>query len=374
MSALLIGLCLVATPQDPTPGVLDPWISLDDELALWEKASEEEIPPAHLSGYIQTTFAHTILHGSGGLAAFGIPTARIALSGTSTDDFSYRLSGDFADASDGSLSDGDDATDDPQFVGGFGTFKIKDAYLRSPIPGPFNLTAGNFKLPILRSSRIDANRMLFPARTHAGTQLAERDQGLMIDGHWDILRGFMSISNGQDGTEEEMMVGTRLEVDVAGKGVAMVEGALGAPSELAITVGASLFEDGSINEDGRIIAVDMALTYDRLAISSEVVDFGDGFGADYGANMTDPFSLRGPLTETRPRAFTISYMAKPDEWELMWRLDYLDEGFGSERNIQTFGLNHYIEGHDLKWQFGVIVDEKDGPDEDFLSLGLFASF
>ena len=67
-------------------------------------------------------------------------------------------------------------------------------------------------------------------------------------------------------------------------------------------------------------------------------------------------------------------MLAPDEWEVIWRLDYLDPSDGTNRNLQTFGLNHYIDGHDLKWQFSVTVDETEGPDTYFAGVSLFASF
>ncbi|MFT4540946.1 MAG: hypothetical protein ACI841_002225 [Planctomycetota bacterium] len=378
MSPLLTGLFLfAAAPQDQADTVYDPWSELDQELALWDRSSEEEIAPATVSGYIQTSFLHSILDGSGGYGGFLVDTARLALSGDSADGFSYRVSGDFAGQSSSTLTDDDgdpDTEDTVEFDNGFGSFEIRDAYIRSPMPGPFNLTIGNFKAPVLRSGRIDADKMLFATRTHAAEALSERDLGVMIDGRWDILRGYLSISNGEDRSDEKMMIGTRLEVDVAGKGVSLVEGALGAPSELAITIGASIFEDETVEEDGRIIGADLALTYDRLSISAEVVDFGDGFATDYGARMSDPRGMRKTLTDTRPRSFMISYMAQPDKWEMIWRIDYLDEGGDSNRNIQTLGLNHYVEGHDLKWQVGVIIDEFDGEDETLLTGGLFASF
>ena len=77
----------------------------------------------------------------------------------------------------------------------------------------------------------------------------------------------------------------------------------------------------------------------------EALDYGDDFGP-YDDGLIDPVSII-QRKHTRPYDVTASWMIARDEWELAARWEDFDDPNDTAR--LTLGVNHYFEGHDLKW-------------------------
>ena len=74
-------------------------------------------------------------------------------------------------------------------------------------------------------------------------------------------------------------------------------------------------------------------------------------------------------------------MLVPEKYEVAVRYDDFDDTntpMAFDRRTLTFGLNRYVRGHDLKWQFNYAAAHKggdeDGPYDAVVALGLTASF
>jgi len=349
MSTALLGALalLLPTTHSDGPHESSDWATLDSDLS--ELYLQDEDASAPVSGWIRVAWSTDDLSDSGDeeISEFDVIDARIQVKGSLTGGASYKLEMELGETPEG------------------GPTRLLDAFVSVPIAGDFNVTVGNFRRPFLRSALVDSRHLLFFNRTISGGFAAVRQQGISIERKWEGLHVAVAVQDGSDGNMEKLVATGRAAFDVVGQGVGPVEGAQGAPEELSGMVAVAVSVDESV-DDGEAFAIEAAMTYGALSMSAEVVDYG----SDYVSDGSDD----GPVgfADQRSRSATISYMLRPRTWEAAWRIDYTDSLDNFHQ--QTFGLNYYVEGHDLKWSANLVTDEPDGVDDEVFLIGLTGSF
>ena len=190
------------------------------------------------------------------------------------------------------------------------------------------------------------------------------DQGFRLMG---------AIQNGADLQAHDSQYTVRGEWDAMGGGVALSEGAYGAPNEAALTLGAAYTDDQSGSE-GAAFAVDAAFTSNDLSIQAEVVDYEDDYTAlDIANGVILPSEAAAGRGDTTPWSVTVSHLlGNEDQYEATVRYEDFDDGF--ERNLLSVGASWYLSGHDAKLLFNFTTEDSLGPDVDLFLLGAVVSF
>jgi hypothetical protein len=266
-----------------------------------------------------------------------------------------------------------------------GSAELKDAWARFRIIDQLNGTMGRFKEPLLHSAMVSDNRLLFLERTFIGEVLGRRDLGLMLTGSFDVIDFWFAFQDGNDGQADDHRYTVRVTADILGNGaVADVEGGYGAPDEANLTVGIAA-QDETALDDGLVIAGEVMLTVGPFSIAAEVVDFDDGNDLNNDGDATDPGEgfgfgaglVGGDVGGTTPWDVTVAFLIS-DQWEVGARYEDLDDdplaSGGTNTQAWTFGVNHYIQGHDLKWQAQIKNLHQVGEDVTQFGIGLAVSF
>ena len=111
------------------------------------------------------------------------------------------------------------------------------------------------------------------------------------------------------------------------------------------------------------------------SFSGEVTDYDDsGYSSSSGVTGKSQGGNEFGLGNTTPFAVAGTYMLTPDTWEVGVR--YQD--FDDEENTDLIevAVNHYMEGHDLKWtlQYSTSNSDEGDLEIDLITLGLTAGF
>jgi hypothetical protein len=237
-----------------------------------------------------------------------------------------------------------------------GTALVLDAYAAWNVTEAVNLTMGRFQPAFLRSALVDPENLLFVLRTLPAQLLQERDEGVQVAGRWGnfLVRG--SLENGNDGVGDDYAYTARLDWDVLGGGVRLVEGAYGSGRDACLTVAGAYHDDANAPDEGDLVAVDAALTLGRFAVSGEWLQIGE-----------DP-AFFGDFSDTSPFAVMASFMIDPERYEVAVRFEKFDAD--DELEAWTLGLNRYVAGHDLKWVLNVADVKADRDDQDGAAVAL----
>jgi hypothetical protein len=237
-----------------------------------------------------------------------------------------------------------------------GTAVVLDAYAAWNVSEAVHLTMGRFQPAFLRSALVDPENLLFVLRTLPAQLLQQRDEGLQLAGRWGnfLVRG--SLENGADGVGDDYAYTARVDWDVLGGGVRLVEGAYGSGRDACLTVAAAYHDDANADDEGDIAAADAALTLGRFALSGEWMQVGE-----------DP-AFWGDFSDTNPFAAMASFMIDPERWEVAIRYEKFDAD--DELAAWTLGINRYVAGHDVKWVLNVADVSADRDDQDGAAVAL----
>lgn len=296
--------------------------------------------------------------GTNDLSGFSVPDVRLLAMG-SRGDYGYMVQYDFqTSGSNAGFFDNDG--------GG-----LLDAYVTFPI-GPVTGTVGQFKPPIARSSLLTSKDIFFVNKTLTGIAWTSRDQGAMVSGDFDALSWWLAIQDGSDGDGDDYFFAGRVAFDFLGDGVGNVEGAWGGSDDPAATASASYWDD-TASDDGEGFNLGVVASTSVYSFSGEVTDYGkSGYTSTFG--RTGDTSDTNGFGDTTPFAVAGTYMLTPDTWEVGVR--YQD--FDDEENTDVIevAVNHYMEGHDLKWTIQYSTSNSDDSDLeiDLITLGLTAGF
>lgn len=251
------------------------------------------------------------------------------------------------------------------FEGQSGTVVVLDAYGRMPVAEHVRLTVGQYLPAVLRSGLIDPQNLLFILRTGPGAYWHQRDQGAEVAADLDRVLVRASLLNGSDAVADDVAFCVRADWNAVNS-VPWVEGAYGSGRQTGLIVGASYYDDASALEDGDVISVDALLTTDRFSLGGEFQSYGDDGGVDPGNGVKN--GIYGNFSDTSPWAVSASFMVDPDKYELGLRYETLDDQY--DASAVTVGLNAYLAGHDLMWQFNYSQVSSDRSDQDGGAVGI----
>lgn len=362
---------LIAAPGKATD---TEWLSLDQEIeALSASLNQNSGGGPNWYGWLQASWRYSnddaleveTAPGSGefnDLSGLMLDSVRLGVDG-SVGDYGYRIEYDFADPS--LNSTGVDSNGDTFGVEGFAG--LLDAYITTMIADSVMLKIGSFRQPFVQGALLPRNRLLFLWRSGIDQTFSVRDLGVQFSGEFETVDWYAAVQNGSDGQGDEYLFTGRVEVDVVGGGVGDLEGAWGAADEVAATVGLAIADDGAV-DDGFHWAIDAAVTSGPLYVGAKIVDFDDGpFG------VTDPVLGVNTVDDTTPWNATISYMFT-DMWEAALRYEDADDT--DDSTAISFSINHYVQGHDIKWtgEFRTVDTDNAIDDFDVFGLGVSLSF
>lgn len=350
--AALVALLTLLPAQALAQETEDPWAELDRELSSLESLDVEAFPGPYIWGYTRVNFAWSdelrVPPNFEKLRGINLDNIRLNVSGE-TSGFEYRLTGEAQG----------------------GTLTLLDAWAAFPVGEEVSTTVGRFITPFLRSGVVEARDLLFITRTRNGVFYNVRDQGVMFNGDHGRLHWAAAAQNGADGNREDWLTTANIKVNLAGEDELPWEGAYAAGPGTRLSLGLAISDDGALN-DGTAWALDAYLVHRGLSVQAEWLDYGKGYDNTFVGEQ------RG---DTQPWSVTTSYMVVPEKYELALRFDNFDDRRSPQdfkRQTWTFGINRYIQGHDLKWQLNCADARKsgssDGPHEQLVALGLTLSF
>lgn len=254
--------------------------------------------------------------------------------------------------------------------------KLLDASIDFPIGETIRGTVGQFKPPIVRSALLSRKDIFFLDKSTNGIAWSGRDQGVMVEGEFDALGWWLTLMNGSDGAFEDLFISGRVDFDLMGEGVGNVEGAYGGGDNPSVTAGVSAFSDG-FSDDGEGFGADVYASTNIYSFGAELVDYGDSgyFSQAAGIATIGLTPVDTGLGGATPWAISGTYMLTPDTWEVGARYQDLDND-DDERLIEI-AVNHYLQGHDLKWQVqytNFSTDAAGEDDADVISGGIVLAF
>lgn len=336
------------------------WPELDRELeALSSTLNTQNTGGPQLSGWVITAldFSGDIQPngtGTDDLGGVQFRSIRLNVAG-STADYGYKISTDLAG----------------------GTAVLLDAYGQLNFTENFSMQMGNFKKPFMSSEMRSRKRELMLDRSYIGGTLVgtARDAGLMFFGNFaDSIGWWLSAQNGNDGTANNFDITARLAWDAMGEGAGqMVDGAYNSGDGTNMTIAVAYTEDMSdYDNTGTLVTPspeqeqiggEIYVTSGPFYIGGEIVSNGKSLG------------------DNTPFAVTGSYLFNGD-WEVALRYQGLDDtpttvngSADLAESIASVGINKYVSGHDVKWQFQYANSTFTTADDiGVISLGLVLAF
>ncbi len=245
---------------------------------------------------------------------------------------------------------------------------LRDAFVRKALTEQLDLYFGQYKCPLLLSSAIGDGSLAMIDRTRLGYLFAfpgAYQPGVAVtfdEGPWHAK---VSVQNGFDDETDGVGLVVRGEYNV-GTGAKAREGALdGGGDGFNATFGVGYFNDSSDgaagnpgDEFGNAWAIDAYTTYDMFSLAAEILDMNDELAFHALGNTGD---------DATPWDVTAGYLFDP-QWEGFVRYQDLDNEV--DATILGGGVNYYVMGHKLKWQFNVSQYEDDDIDDTIVQLGL----
>ncbi|MDE0916607.1 MAG: hypothetical protein OSB57_15655 [Planctomycetota bacterium] len=365
LSFLPLAVLLPLTAHDPvevplghSPGETSEnggWISLDETVSTLASSLTSGAEGVSLWGFVKPIYGASgdLPTDTGGdYSAVAIDAARLYFD-RSLGSATVRLSTDFAS----------------------GSASLLDAWARFLVTEGAHLKMGQFRTSFLRTANIEANRNLFILPTRNSLFYRVRDgsrQGAMLSIDHGPMRWDMAAQNGFDQTVDNLLISSRVELDLHGEGLGALEGAYGAPDEPQVTAGIAYSDDDS-GEDGVATAADLALTISRFYLQLETVNYEAGYTAlDIASGIILPGEPEAGRGDTAPISVTCSHLFPGDQWEAGARYERFDDVLG--RKLLTVGFNRYYRGHDAKVQVNFSTESSSGDDADVFGIGLTLSF
>lgn len=264
---------------------------------------------------------------------------------------------------------------------------LEDAYGLFDCGSGIKVLAGNYKAPVLQSNRVAPENQLFPDRTFIGQIFDFWDTGAMatynLTTDYVGFNAYFGAQNGFDGAADDLAVSGRLEALLNG-GTGLVEGALGADSSPAATLGFMWFKDESDAAEGDAWGFDASATMGIFSLHGEVVHFegellvdaaGDSqilgghlLGGNGGSNPRRGGEIMLPINyaeavgqreDATPWNSTASVLLEALDVEIGVRAEFYDDP--GDTSSYTLGANWYRNGHAAIWHAGVTRIDSDAP-------------
>jgi len=363
----------------------DDWSVLDREI--------EALPTSNLAienniafnGFLRTRYDQGDPEGGvGDMGGFHVNDARLSAT-ASLGDYVVFMEYDFADEFIRDSMGGNAEIDTP----------FKDAFIQFPVCSNTRGQVGRFQSPILGTALVPRENLVFTHRTWSGENFRRRDEGAMAYGEYDQLAWYVAIQNGFEGDpnapggsvgddkDDRYLISGRVVAGLTGTRQEFInEGSIGASDELYAEIGVSYFENEArpaAAETGNGFAVDFRARTSVYSFGFDAVAYGDGGFTTDRNNVVGENSVANQMAlgGTTPLSFTGTYMFQPNAWEAAFRYQDGDD-FLDSTQIDV-GINHYLDGHALKWQAQYTQFEADDGagndfDRDLFSIGVVASF
>ncbi|MBL7662974.1 hypothetical protein JNK13_09510 [bacterium] len=325
--------------------------SAEDAKFYWNDGTRLEFPEAgfttKINMLIQPRYDFTDTDGGAESNSFQIKRARLILSGTFQNDFSYQVENDFVN-----------------------DLSLLNAYLAWKPENIAEFKIGQFKTLLSRQFNTSDALLQFPDRSFVSDYFSQgRNQGLattkdLADGRFKLsAAAFNGRSDGEginrEGLDTEVSAMLSARWNAFGKMNAFEEGDVTTTPEAALSTGiAYAFADASNDLDGptgpgglvgndlSTINADITFKHQGLSVASEI------FWSDFSSDSAAEANPLGVYAQA-------GYFVVPAVWELAGRYGIVqcDDGQAIGRcagkdDIQelTLGLNHYWSKHNLKAQ------------------------
>lgn len=396
MKTILFGAILVTATGPPllanthTNEATNDWLALDEQLESMASSLQSGGGGVDVGAVVRTYYRHSSDFedpGGGDVGGFTLENARLYAQGA-YGSFDWRFSFGFAEVP----FEADDPTANASPVLGAGAVpldappvdqrleaELLDAYARWRLTDLFAIQFGNLNARDSFSGGVDPQGLLFPQRTFLGQLNHEWDLGLQVEGGYGdpeqpSIEWSFAVLNGDDGTQDDLDLRARVDIQVAGKGGSMVEGALAPDGQLGGSLGLFWSDDGDIGQTGvggTIWGADYRASYGALGFVAEYARF-DADAATAAAQTL--FFSDAPASAEDVDYWSVTGSALLGEgFEVAARWE--DIGISTDDTRLTLGLNYYMANHDLKWQLAWVDLGSDDPARDgsVWQLGLTAA-
>lgn len=323
------------------------WSAFDNDssvTALTTSLAAEKEGPV-IGGFLQTLYS---LDSDNDVSGFTVQRARVTVDG-GRDGYEYHIG--YETTQDGIFDDG-----------------LVDAFVTIPVSS-ISARFGLFRPAISRNGSTSSSRHFFINRSEIGNGFDGRQEGVGINGDFDQLSWWLSLTDGNDGDTDEYLIALRVALDLVGNGVGEVEGAYGGPDEIGAQASISFFDDGSV-DDGDGIIIEGNAVSSIYSFGFEFADFSEGAGGAQTGNNPVGFLAN----DSSPLAVYGTYMLTPDQWEVGLRYQDVDDT--ADTSLIEVGVNHYLDGHNLKWGFGFrsVSSDNAGFEQDLIQVRLQVRF
>ena len=302
--------------------------------------------------------------------ATDVHAARVNLSGSLGNNYSFVLGWDFTDSGELYAPEGDP-------VSASGTGGLTDANVSVGVTDGLDLTVGVFRRQFLHSGNIQRNQTLFIDRSHLGSMYSSRDAGLALSGSFNRVNWEVTATNGHDGNSDEFAYSAHVDFDIIGSSSGN-EGAYGAADGANLNVGLSYSDDSSDTTQADVDngdAADTGLSRDASTLGGYANFTIGGFSAwaemaDQDADVDNGAGDDGAT----PYSFGLAYLFGSN-YEVALRYDDWDDS--NETTRYNLGVNRYIDGHNIKWQLNYSTGKSDKNKEnenDVIALGIAVGF
>jgi len=299
----------------------------------------------------------------------GVHAARVNLSGSLGNNYSFVLGWDFTDSGELYAPEGDP-------VSASGTGGLTDANVSVGVTDGLDLTVGVFRRQFLHSGNIQRNQTLFIDRSHLGSMYSSRDAGLALSGSFNRVNWEVTATNGHDGNSDEFAYSAHVDFDIIGSSSGN-EGAYGAADGANLNVGLSYSDDSSDTTQADVDngdAADTGLSRDASTLGGYANFTIGGFSAwaemaDQDADVDNGAGDDGAT----PYSFGLAYLFGSN-YEVALRYDDWDDS--NETTRYNLGVNRYIDGHNIKWQLNYSSGSSDSEtnENDVIALGIAVGF
>lgn len=286
-----------------------------------------------------------------------VSAARVNLSGSLGNNYSFVLGWDFTDT--GELYAPEGAP-----VAAAGTGGLTDAYVSVGVTDGLDIKVGAFRRHFLHSGSIQRNQTLFINRSHLGSMYSSRDAGIALSGSFNRVNWEVTATNGNDGSTDEFSYSAHVDFDIIGSGSGN-EGAYGAADGANLNVGLSYSDDDSETLAGDAAALGGYANFTVGGFSAWAEMADQDAEVDNGAGAGDDGAT--------PYSFGLAYLFGSN-YEVGLRYDDWDDTLETTRF--NLGVNRYIDGHDIKWQLNYSSGSSDSEanENDVIALGIAVGF
>jgi hypothetical protein len=248
---------------------------------------------------------------------------------------------------------------------------LRGAYATWAMTESVSAQMGQFRASVSNDADLDEGSMKHFRHSLIGGAFTNHTSGLGLSGAMSDISWALSIMNGDDGTQDELATAIRVSMNLMDGG----EGGI------SVSASAAKVEDVADDTGAMVIEVNAGNGTWNLGVeTAKVDDMGSG---SFGEN----------LDGEAPMVISLSYDFG-NNWELCVRQTNNDNGsdavaatdpdgtpgtgdetaaiasIASDEGLEITA-NHYLDGHGLKWQFGVAQPEVG---EDRMMVGLTVSF